>query len=353
MSESSASVPQFDDTPDEAAARWFALRRRKPDIIEQQQFTEWLNADPANHHAYEQVKRSWDIAALASGDPTVVAMRNEALTVRPPERRDHARLWGALATAALVLVAFTGISLTNPDLISRTSNAATDRNHFVLRTGIGERATASLQDGSTVTLDTNSALEINFTRLRRDVRLITGQALFKVAHNTARPFVVAAAAREVVAVGTEFEVRLDGEKVRVALLQGRVRVQPIHAQDSPADESAVMVPGEQLVASSEGIELRHANVQQLVSWRSGRIRFDDTRLADAVAEMNRYNHTPIQIVDPAIADTRISGSFRTGESWSFAEAIGEAFDLKAESTGDSIRLKRRGQKGSTGGEGSI
>jgi ferric-dicitrate binding protein FerR (iron transport regulator) len=57
--------------------------------------------------------------------------------------------------------------------------------------------------------------------------------------------------------------------------------------------------------------------------------------------MNRYNHTPIEISDPAIADTRISGSFRTGESWSFAEAIGEALDIKAESTGDTIRLKRR------------
>ena len=338
MSESLANAP---DTPHEAAARWFALHRRKPDLIEQQQFTEWLNASPAHHRAYDEVKRSWDIAALASADPSVLAMRNEALTVRPREGRDRERLWGALATAALVLVAFTGISLTNPDLISRARDTATDRNHFVLRTGIGERATASLEDDSTVTLNTNSTLEINYTRLRRDVRLVAGQALFKVAHDTARPFVVAAAAREVVAVGTEFEVRLDGEKVRVALLQGRVRVQPIQARGSHRNDAAFMTPGEQLVASSAGVELRRANVQELVSWRSGRIRFDDTRLADAVAEMNRYNHTPIEITDPAIADTRISGSFRTGESWSFAEAIGEALGIKAESTGDTIRLRRR------------
>ena len=341
MTDIRAGAPLGAETPDEAAARWFALRRRKPDLIEQQQFTEWLDRDPAHRHAYEQVKQSWEIAALASADPTVVEMRNEALTVRAPERRDHARLWGALATAALVVVAFTGISLTNPGLISRAGDPAMDRNHFVLRTGIGERATASLEDGSTVTLNTNSTLEINYTRLRRDVRLVTGQALFKVAHDTARPFIVAAAAREVVAVGTEFEVRLDGEKVRVALLQGRVRVQPIHTRGSRGNETAFMTPGEQLVASSAGVELRHANVEELVSWRSGRIRFDDTRLADAVAEMNRYNHTPIEITDPAIADTRISGSFRTGESWSFAEAIGEALDIKAESTGDTIRLKRR------------
>lgn len=336
----------------DGAARWFALRRRTSDFVEEQQFNDWLDADPAHRHAYEQVSRSWEMAAMASADPTVLAMRNEALTARPRERRDHARLWGALATAALVVVAFTGISMSDPGLIQGARDAAMQRDHFMLRTGVGERATATLEDGSTVTLNTNSTLEINFTRLRRDVRLIAGQALFKVAHDTGRPFVVAAAAREVVAVGTEFEVRVDGEKVRVALLQGRVRVQPLQSRDTVADDSATMVPGEQLVASSGGLELHHTNVQELVSWSSGRIRFDDSRLADAVAEMNRYNHTPIEI-DPALADTRITGSFRTGESWSFAEAISEAFGLKAESTGNSIRLKRRPQKFSGGAEVSV
>jgi transmembrane sensor len=336
----------------DGAARWFALRRRKPDFVEEQQFNEWLNADPANGEAYDQVSRSWEISGLAAADPTVLAMRNEALTERPRERGDHAKLWGALATAAMVVIAFTGVSLTNPGLIQGARDAAMQRDHFVLRTGVGERATATLEDGSTVTLNTGTTLEINFTRLRRDVRLVAGQALFKVAHDTARPFVVAAAAREVVAVGTEFEVRLDGEKVRVALLQGRVRVQPIQSRGAAADESATMIPGEQLVASSAGLELHHANVEELVSWQTGRIRFEDTRLADAVAEMNRYNHARIEIVDPSLADIRISGSFRTGESWTFAEAISEAFDFSAESTGDMIRLQRKNHKISPPAEGS-
>lgn len=335
----------------EAAARWFALRRRGADFVEEEQFSDWLSANPAHAEAYDEVARSWEIAALASADPSVVAMRNEALTARSREHGDRSRLWGALATAALVVIALTGVSLSDPDLIRGARDAAMQREHFVLRTGIGERATATLEDGSAVTLNTNSTLEINYTRLRRDVRLLTGQALFKVAHDTARPFVVAAAAREVVAVGTEFEVRLDGGNVRVALLQGRVRVQPIHSHGDANEDSAVMSPGEQLVASASAIELHPANVQELTSWRSGRIRFDDTRLADAVAEMNRYNHATIQI-DPALADMRISGSFRTGESWTFAEAIGEAFGIKAESTGDSIRLTRRAEKNLRSSEGS-
>jgi transmembrane sensor len=328
----------------EAAARWFALHRRTPDCIETQQFTDWLEADPANRRAYEEVSRSWEMAELAAADPTVVKMRTEALMTRPRERRDNSRLWGALATAALVLIAFTGISLTHPSFMEGAGGNAADRDHIVLRTGVGERATASLEDGSTVVLNTNSILEINYSQLRRDVRLVAGQVLFRVAHDTARPFVVAAAKHEVVAVGTEFEVRLDGEKVRVALLQGRVRVEPIATHHSSAGDErvAVMTPGEQLVASSAGVVVNRANVHELVSWQSGRVRFDNERLADAVEEMNRYSRTRIVIDDAAAADVRITGAFRTGQSYSFAQAVGEAFPIKVEQSGDTIRLHTRG-----------
>jgi transmembrane sensor len=342
MSDGAAITPLISQSPAEAAAHWFAVRRRKPDCIEEKQFAEWLEADPANRRAYDEVTRSWEISALAATDPTVVAMRTDALMARPPKQRDYSRIWGALATAALVLVVFTGVSITHPGFIGSAGDMVAGRDQLVLRTGVGERATATLEDGSTVVLNTNSVLEINYSRLRRDVRLLAGQALFKVAHDTARPFVVAAANHEVVAVGTEFEVRLDGEKVRVALLQGRVRVEPIKARGSGRDGNvAFMAPGEQLVASSAGLELKPANVRELVSWESGRVRFDNARLADAVAEMNRYSRTRILIDDPAAEDVRITGAFRTGQSYSFAQTVSEAFPVEAEQHGDVIRLRTR------------
>jgi transmembrane sensor len=334
--------PLAPETPAEAAARWFALRRRKSDCVEEQQFADWLEADPANRCAYEDVTRSWEISALAATDPTVVSMRTEALTARPPRQRDYSRLWGALATAALVLFVFVGFSVTNPGFIGSAGHSAANRDQIILRTGVGERATATLEDGSTVVLNTNSILQVNYSRLRRDVRLVAGQALFKVAHDTARPFIVAAANHEVVAVGTEFEVRLDGEKVRVALLQGRVRVEPIKARGADRDGNvAFLAPGEQLVASSAGLELKPANVRELVSWQSGRVRFDNMRLADAVAEMNRYSRTPIVLDDPAAGEIRITGAFRTGQSYSFAQTVSEAFPVEVEQHGDLIRLHSR------------
>lgn len=326
-----------------AAARWFAARRRTSDLIEEQQFSEWLRAEPDNRPAYEEVSRSWDVAGLAATDPTVKRMCADALAVRP-EKGERGPLRVGLAAAALAAVVVTGVSLTNGGVIGSAGQQQAQRDHFLLRTAVGERATASLEDGSTVMLNTNSALEVDFTRARRDVRLLAGQAFFRVAHDTARPFVVAAAQHEVVAVGTEFEVRIDGEKVRVALLEGRVRVQRTVGRGNAPRDAAMMSPGEQLIASSSGVTIRHADVNQLESWRSGRIRFDNTRLRDAVQEMNRYNHTPIEIEDGGVGDTMISGSFRTGESWSFAEAVSEAFDLTAVSNGDSILLKRRNKQ---------
>ena len=346
MSEGAAITPSTPETPAEAAARWFALRRRSADFIEEKQFADWLGADPANRRAYDEVSQSWDLSALAATDPTVATMRAEALMTRPPRQRDFSRLWGALATAALVLVVFTGVSVTYPGLIGKAGEVVAgsgEHEQIVLRTGVGERATATLEDGSTVVLNTNSILEINYSHLRRDVRLAAGQALFKVAHDAARPFVVAAANHEVVAVGTEFEVRLDGENVRVALLQGRVRVEPIKTHGGPGRDGSVafMAPGQQLVASAAGLEMKPANVRELVSWESGRVRFDNTRLADAVAEMNRYSRTRILVDDPAAADVRITGAFRTGQSYSFSQTVSEAFPVEAEQHGETIRLRSR------------
>jgi transmembrane sensor len=213
------------------------------------------------------------------------------------------------------------------------------RDHLVLRTGVGERATATLADGSTVILNTSSVLEVNFSSARRDIRLVAGQVLFKVAHDTARPFIDAAADRQVIAVGTEFEVKLCGENVRVALLHGKIRVEPIAA--TAGLKTAVMAPGQELVATHAALVVKPADVEELVSWRDGRVRFDNTPLADAVAEMNRYSKTRIVIEDPAVSKIRITGAFRTGQSRSFTETVSEAFPVKAEQSGDVIRIQRR------------
>lgn len=343
-----AHIPEPDEAPAEVAARWFSTRRRHFDAPEEEQFTAWLESDPVHRKAYEEVTRSWEIAGEAGSDPDLISMRSEALMMRPEHRREYPRLWGALATAAMLLLVMSGVYIADP-LFPHRAMQSFEQNDVVLRTGIGERATATLEDGSSVVLNTNSTLEVNYSKSRRDVRLLEGQVLFKVAHDADRPFVVFARDRQIVALGTKFEVRLDGSSVRVALLKGKVRVQPLDSAVPPSSEkvgvsrsAAILSPGEQLLVSSGGeMTVKSANVEDLVSWKTGRIRFDDTPLAEAVAEMNRYSRTPIVIADPAIAKLRISGAFRTGQSRSFAEAVTDAFPVEAEHGPDLIRLEKR------------
>jgi len=194
-------------------------------------------------------------------------------------------------------------------------------------TAVGEHSTIPLQDGSTVVLDTSSKIQLSFTPVERAVRLIRGQALFEVAKNPSRPFVVYAGDRRIVALGTSFDVRLQDASVRVTLVEGRVAVDRVSA---PAfSRPTELTPGQQLIASpSSPVEVHHADMASVTSWREGRLMFSDEPLAAAVAEVNRYSRTKIVLADPALASLRISGVFRTGQITGFVAALETRFPLQ-------------------------
>ena len=333
------------ETPAIAAARWFARRRRGLRGYEKEEFTGWLEMSSENRRAYDDVTRSWELAFDAASDPEVVAMRSAALMLRP-ERRRTIPIWGGLIAAMLVILVsvgiyfFSSVQPSNPPLIA----VAKPR---ILQTAVGERASVTLDDGSIVTLNTNSKVQVAFSEKRRDVTLLKGQAFFQVAKDKAHPFIVTAGDREVIAVGTEFEVGLEMQGVRVALVEGRVNVRKalpgsMRLTDAPEwpVEQTMLEPGEQLFAATTGtVSVKPVKVAELLSWREGRVRFDDTPLSEAVAEMNRYSKSPITIADPHIADLKISGAFRTGQPKSFVTAITEVFPVRADVKPDGIMLR--------------
>lgn len=346
MSEDSAPAIETESVVD-VASRWFVKRRRRTTSVEEKQFRAWLRADPAHRRAYENVTRSWEISAAGASDPDMIAIRSDALMLQPEESsRSYGRWGAAAAAAALVLASLSLVGISEPGLFGRVAGDRPEARQLVLKTAVGHRTAAKLDDGSMVTLNTDSVLKIDYSAATRHVRLLKGEAFFRVAKDPRRPFVVSAGDRQVIALGTQFEVRLERRQVRVALLEGRVRVQKLESPRSHGDKSRdaepsgeVLEPGEQLVATPSGSIKRQANVANLVSWRTGRIRFDDTPLGEAVAEMNRYSATQIVIAEPSIADIRISGSFRIGHSRSFSEVVSEAFPIEADVTADVIRLK--------------
>jgi ferric-dicitrate binding protein FerR (iron transport regulator) len=236
-------------TPDqvaEAASFWDA-RLRSPNCTDEDRatFTAWREADPAHRAAFERLQAVITTLRAEMGRADVRALRDAAL--RAVNRRRQMFLAIAASAALLTFAVLLWSAL--PDSMRQgswsrvASIASTLRglatpavNHYA--TGIGQQSTITLADGSTVELDAKSQINVGSEDARRTVELVSGQALFRVTKNPNRPFIVRAANRQVVALGTAFDVRLDARSVRVTLLEGKVRVDSREAREpvKPLDQ---------------------------------------------------------------------------------------------------------------------
>ena len=192
----------------------------------------------------------------------------------------------------------------------------------------------TLSDGTVVTLNLGTTLNIAFTPAERFVRITQGQAFFEVAKIPHRPFVVAAADRRVTALGTQFDVRLDPNRVEVVLLEGKVSVDhtsPTMLERLDIRPSHVeLKPGEKLVAAlGEPVTVTDTNAQRVTTWRQGWVVFDNDTLGNAVAELNRYADHPISVPEKSVQNLRLSGVFRVGQPDRFAAIIQELLPVKS------------------------
>jgi transmembrane sensor len=349
----------------EAAAAWHdrVHRERVPDET-LDALALWLAESPEHRAAYEEIDRTWaDLKSLAH-DPQILALRHEAALrlTRRTSRSIRPLTW--VAAAVILVVLGTTFTMLGTRLTSDRSPVAmlldVLRTHSDGRyaTATGERLTVILEDGSQLTLNTQTELKVAFTRAERTVHLIHGQALFEVAKDPTRPFVVMAHNRRFIAVGTAFDVRLDGAQINVTMVEGTVRVErtaklsvtenappsampgaAVSAQSGTAHTeldtlanappAVTITAGEQLTVDSESQDrVRPSDPERVTSWRRGQVIFDNTRLADAVAEINRYSDTKIELTDPALADLRLSGGFATGHPAVFVEAITTYFPIR-------------------------
>jgi transmembrane sensor len=316
----------------EAAAAWHdRLHREKVADETRAQFGRWLAESPAHAAAYESIELAWSSLQRSAHDPQILALRHET-ALRLTRRSSRAiRPLGWAVAAALVLIVVGGaVAMLSEG--SRAGRASVDSIVEALRTNTdgryatatGERLTVTLDDGSQVTLNTNTELKVSFTPTDRIVRLVRGQALFEVAKDASRPFAVEAHDRRFVALGTAFDVRIDGERIKVTMLEGTVRVE----HGTPR---GVLNAGEQLTVDMRSEELvRATDPERVTSWRRGQVIFENTRLADAIAELNRYSETKIELADPALGDLRLSGAFATGRPTVFIEAITTYFPVQVE-----------------------
>ncbi|MEJ1961306.1 MAG: FecR domain-containing protein [Gammaproteobacteria bacterium] len=350
----------------EAAAAWHdRVHREKVAEDTRSEFARWLAESPGNRAAYEEIDRTWAKLKSAAYDPQILALRHEAALrlTRRTSRRVRPLVW--VTAAVILIVVGTGLATLSErssggrSLVAAMSDVFHPRTDGRYATATGERLTVTLQDGSQLTLNTQTELQVAFTPEERKVHLVRGQALFEVAKDPGRPFVVTAHNRRFVAVGTAFDVRLAGTRIELTMVEGTVRVErtanagaiansvppatpastgrssvgaadaPVEALPRAALPMISVTAGEQLTVDDNSHDhVRSTDAERVTSWRRGQVIFENTRLADAIAELNRYSETKIELADPALADLRLSGGFATGRPTVFVEAVTSYFPVQ-------------------------
>lgn len=296
------------------ASTWFArLKRRQVSLTDLEAFRSW-RAAPDNRDAYEHVDSTWREAGTLADAATSRQAVSDALQ-RGAARRSRRERRGAWITGA-------GVAATVL-LLCAGGAALYQAAHPTYSTTVGEQRLLRLADGSTVRLDTDTKIAVAFSGPTRSIHLERGQAFFDVAHDPARPFVVQTGRVTVRAVGTQFDVRADGEAPSVTLVQGVIEVQ----RGDGSAQTWTLHPGQQLIAAPRSAP-RPIDVGSATSWTSGRVVFQGEPLSQAIAEINRYCAHKIILRAPGLGSTPVSGSFETGDAAAFVAAESDLHGLR-------------------------
>ena len=344
----------------EEAARLLVEVRTESGDASRRALSEWLTTSPDHVAAYLEVARisdalaaaaeqaSWSVdelvsaASAESGAATPVPLYPKAAQadgvrsreLAPPAVPRPGFRWIALA-AAVGIVVIGG-------LVSWVVSMNTDDMRYV--TAIGEQRVFTLDDGSTVHLNTRSELVVRFDQHQRRIDLVQGEAYFVVAKDPERPFQVHGGDTVFSALGTRFNVRVWEDRAQVTVVEGRVAVLAESQEQTnltPANDEVRPTPvragsgaivadiqtiqltaGEQANIVGTGIEQSEsANLEQVTAWTSRRLVFDSEPLSSVLEEFNRYSHDTVRVEDPTLSALEISGTFDLGDVESLLESL--------------------------------
>lgn len=276
---------------------------------------DWLAQGPRHAVAFARARAAWQAAERLKAAPPRLGPE----AIAGPAGRFEAWFMRRHAGPALIAASLCAILL----ITVMQAFTSVDRYH----TGIGEKQLVKLADGSTMRLNTASTAEVSLNGGKRHVHLLSGEALFDVAPDPARPFVVTASSASLRAIGTEFNVRIRPELVELTTLSGKVSVR------DGQERARHTVTAGKLAAIRRGVVAESAldriALAQRTAWRASMIDLNGTTLAQAIEEFNRYRSAPLVIGDPRIAAIRVGGRFRTGDAAGFVYALERDFAIRA------------------------
>jgi transmembrane sensor len=287
------------------AAEWFAARRGSADSRLDRQFQEWLTEQASNAEDYALCEIAWEVSREAADQVAI-----------PPRQSRAARtfLIGALAS---------GVAAALTVLVIWFWPASTQ----TWATSPGEQRTLVLDDGSRVTLNTRTSIEVRLARSTREVTLQEGEAFFEVSKDAARPFTVHTALGSTRVLGTRFNVYLQPDLLSVTTEEGKVFV-----DGSSAGHGVVLTAGKQaeLRAGTSETLVKNVDLSTALNWLTQRLEADDAPLGSLLNDFSRYTTLPVRAETAEIAAMRVSGVLRTGDLESLAATLKGALDLKLE-----------------------
>ncbi|MCJ8055375.1 FecR family protein [Shinella curvata] len=282
------------------AVAWFTRMNGKPTKAEQVDFASWRALSPDHERAYREVGSLWGDLGVAARELTDKVSDDLAVPLqkiahfRKDKRRSKA---GPIVTGFLALfVGATWAWLDHPHFVQ---NLAAD-----FSTAKAERRAVTLADGSTVLMDADTAFDANISAAGRRVRLLRGSAYFTVQRSVV-PFIVEAGNGQASVLGTQFDVVLmNDSNVAVTLSSGSLEVA------FSGDENAVVLkPGESIEYNEAGLgTVRTVNLAESMAWHEGRLIFNNARLSDVLAQIERYRDGRIIVLGSELGEKRVSGN---------------------------------------------
>ncbi|MFI8334512.1 FecR family protein [Pseudomonas taetrolens] len=289
----------------DAAASWFARQQAQTlSAAEQAELAAWRLQHATHEAEYQWLVNLWSATDLLPKARLQALCESPAV---PAKRRSLLRY--AVAASVLAVAAGAGLWLQVP-------SSAGYRGEF--STVLGERREITLPDGSSIELNGRSRVRVHFEYQQRKVDLEQGEAMFSVAVDRDRPFVVLAGAGQVTVTGTRFDVRRDGDEAQVAVESGHVRV-----QGASAPEAVNLTAGLGTLVDARGrvAAARPVDTQALTAWRKGQLVFNDATLGEVAAEVSRYREQPLHVSSPALARLRVSSVFKTDDTDALLKAL--------------------------------
>lgn len=272
------------------------------------QLARWCALDEANAKAYRKAQRLWQLSGQLAPTTAQQWPTPAAPIPRPVARTRRTRRWVAAAIAACLVVA------SAPSLLLRWQAD--------YRTGFGETRDITLSDGSVVQLDSQSAIAVDIAGNHRDVKLLSGQAFFKVMPDKSKPFHVWTQTLQVTVTGTAFNV--DTQQDSVAVQQGSVNVDERRA----GRQLASLKPGQRLSYHAGRAELSAFTPSQAAAWRQGQLIADDLPISEVLAQLRRYTPAVIVLRDKQLGAQRVTGVYDLRKPQAALHAVLQPYGAK-------------------------